>query len=334
MGQEADLFSDIFQNPPILVLSSRITVGDKKAPILCCWINYNQGIGVNLGRGVGQNKTWKGNCPFWHLQSDVLSYCLDIKSRSAGRSHPPPDVCTEKHTFSIKCQGHPQGALAELCGEVVQHLPTYVWPCALSLLPLWSEAHLSAIFLSQKNKESLLDVLIFLNQFQTTHNIFAEFQLWHPTEFILFRYSIKGNSPSIDMNIYCCTAELFSHSPLGPFLCYFFLFSPLSGLAFPLIWSASLLDSSNPSLLLPQNHHSQSKASQEIGKFVLQNIVFPFMYLSSPQLTIALYPMELGIFQYLGFPIYIKRLILFICKLKKIIPSSRELLQGLKSMSA
>lgn len=150
VGQETDLLSVFFFNSPTLILSSLIILKDKKTSILCCWINYNQDIGVSPGGGVGQDKTWRGNCLFWHLCSDVLKYHLDIKSRSAGRSHPSPAVCTEKHTFSIKCRGHLQGDLAELCGEVVQHLPTYVWPRALSLLPLWSEAHLSVTFLKSE----------------------------------------------------------------------------------------------------------------------------------------------------------------------------------------
>lgn len=151
VGQETDVLSVIFfQNAPTLVLSSLIILEDKKASIRYCWMSYSQDIRVRLVGGTEHNETWRGNRLFRHLCSDVLKYRLDIKSRSAGRSHPPPDVCTERHTFSIKCRGHPRGALAELCGEVVQHLPTYVWPSALSLLPLWSEAHLSATFLKSE----------------------------------------------------------------------------------------------------------------------------------------------------------------------------------------
>lgn len=139
-----------FQNSPTLTFISLIILGYYKALILCCWINYNQDTGATLGGGVEQNKIQRGNYPFWHLWGNVLKYHLDIKSRSAGRSHPLLSACTEKHTFSIKCRGHPRGALAELCGEVVQHLPTYVWPCALFLLRLWSEAHLSATFLKSR----------------------------------------------------------------------------------------------------------------------------------------------------------------------------------------
>lgn len=115
---------------------------------------------------------------------------------------------------------------------------------------LWSEAHLSATFLSRKNKESLLDCSDFWKPIPDHAQYFCWISIMTPYWIYSVQREHKGKF-TIDRYEYRCTAELFSHSSPLPFLCYFF-FSPLSGLALSLIWSVSLPDSPNPSLLLPQ----------------------------------------------------------------------------------
>lgn len=52
IGEEArrqTYFLLFFQNPPTLMFSSLVILGDKKPSILQCWINYNQNAGVGFG---------------------------------------------------------------------------------------------------------------------------------------------------------------------------------------------------------------------------------------------------------------------------------------------
>lgn len=153
----------------------------------------------------------------------------------------------------------------------------------LLLLPLWSEAHLSATFSSQKNKESLLDCSDFFKpipdhaqyfcwiSIMTSYWIYSV-QIEHKGKFTINRYKY------LLLHTWALLSFLSTSLPL----LLFFLFS----LRFSLSLIHLILPFSSPS---PSNHHSHPKASQEIGNLffrTLYSLWCTFPPFSSPLLDI------------------------------------------------